>query len=312
MQTVLTDAERDLIERYSPSAQRVGLATILDNLINGQYEDPGQVAVNVLRVAANVADQETVVIGDDTFEIVQCQTDSGETSGTGLTNTTDPVALTFAAHGLGVGDLVLAESEIMKVLAVPDANTVVLKRGHSGTTAASHGDVALYTAAQVKGTGNIAVGLAATLTPAAGTDALIDVINSDGTQAVTAVDIGDNEVVIHADQVGAVALACTETLAGANNVWAAATMFGGGPVEQRSINIQKRVPTATEVALGNMHFMFDFAPTVLGVFVYVTATPGVAVAWAGGVTVTGNRVTLDNGGGTDWSASDTVLLIVAN
>lgn len=139
--------------------------------------------------------------------------------------------------------------------------------------------------------------------------AIAAAINASGTELVTAIDIDSaTEVLIHADAAGVVVLGCTETLAGAGNVWAAAAMYGGAAAGQGRIQSQSRVPNATEATLGNLHFEFDFTPVEIIVQVRVTAS-GVPVAWVGAVTITAGLVTLDNTGAVDWSANDTVTVI---
>lgn len=86
-------------------------------------------------------------------------------------------------------------------------------------------------------------------------------------------------------------------------------MYGGRPQIQRKYALQKRVPTATEVALGNLHLRFDFTPNYVQVFVAPTATPGALAIWDGAVTISGGLVTLDNSGGTDWAATDDVTVV---
>lgn len=202
----------------------------------GALKDPGRRAINVLRVASDVADEETVTIGDDVYEFDR------------------------------------ADDGVATVGAIPVT-------GHADDT------------------------------PAAATDALIDAINTLGSEAVETIDIGNNEILIVAEEVGAVVLACSETLAGANNAWGAAAMYGGAAPATKKLVAQTRVPTAQEVTLGNMHFVFPFAPTVMAVDVRVTAT-GVAKAWGGSIAVVDNRVTLTNGTDPDWAATDTVKLVV--
>jgi hypothetical protein len=75
------------------------------------------------------------------------------------------------------------------------------------------------------------------------------------------------------------------------------------------MSIDLRVPTAVEIAVGNMHFELNFTPVKVLVFVMVTATPGVAVAWDGAVTIDGHHVVIDNAGSTDWTASHTLQVI---
>lgn len=202
--------------------------------LGGLAVDPGRMAVNVLRIAANVADTETVTIGADVYEF---DTDSTVTPG------------------------------------------------------------------------NIPVDVSGSVLPADATDALIAAINTSGTEDVTAVDISDNEILLHGDTVGDVTLACAETMAGVNNEWAAAAMFGGADQTTRRCSVQRRVPTATEVALGQMHFMFDFTPAFVQALVAPTATPGALAAWDGGVTISGGRMTVDNAGAVDWAVTDDVVVL---
>ena len=54
-------------------------------------------------------------------------------------------------------------------------------------------------------------------------------------------------------------LACAETLAGANNVWAATALYGGADAFKGE-QLQGRVANASEVALGSMRFVFPFVP----------------------------------------------------
>ncbi len=203
---------------------------------SGILSDPGRRAVNVLRVASNVADEEVVVIGDDTYEFDRA----------------DDGVITVGA---------------------------IAVTGHADDT------------------------------PTAATDALIAAINASGTEAVEAIDIGNNEILIVALEVGEVELACTTDMGGANNAWGAAAMYGGAAPATKKLVAQTRVPTAQEVALGNMHFVFPFVPTVVAVEVRVTAT-GVVVAWGGSIAVVDNRVTLTNGTNPDWAETDTVKLVV--
>ncbi len=317
MQSALTTAQRAALDgAYDPGLRDAGLGAILAGLIASQFEDPGRRAINVLRLASNVAGAETLTIGTDVFEINIVNTDTNvNVSGGELATGTPAIsAMTIAAHALAAGDLIRVENEIMKVVGVISADKVTVRRGHSGTTIATHADATdIFKAGTPATAGRIEVGLVTTLTPTAASAALLAVLNSsEPTSPIGAVSISANELLIIADLVGDVTLACTETLAGSNNAWAASAMFGGRAAAQRRISIQRRVPTAVEVALGNLHFYFPFTPTVARANVVVTATPGVAKAWDGAVTITGNRVTLDNAGTTDWAATDTVELTVTD
>src|SRR5689334_13070943 len=116
--------------------------------------EAGRRFCNVLRLASNVADAETVTIGNEVYEI-----------------DTDPA-------------------------------TVV--------------------------TGNILVNCSGGVTPILVGASLVATINANTQQGIVAKAISANEILI-ATKIGVAgrALACSETLAGANNAWAAALMYGG-------------------------------------------------------------------------------------
>ncbi len=138
-------------------------------------------------------------------------------------------------------------------------------------------------------------------------DAVVDAINAlPRSRVIEARKISANEFILQGKNAGPLTIACTETLTGSNNAWAASAMYGGSRSGHRAMSILSRVPTSVEVAVGNMHFELTFTPSKVLVFVIVTATPGVAVAWDGTVTIDGKHVTIDNDGSTDWSASHTL------
>ncbi len=138
-------------------------------------------------------------------------------------------------------------------------------------------------------------------------DALLAAINGDAaTERVEGRKISANELLIAYHIVGERTIACTETLTGANNAWASATMYGGKIRKWRRMFVDTRVPNAVEVAVGNIHIELDFTPTIYKVHARITATPGIFKAWDGGVTISGKHVTIDNGGSVDWAETDTL------
>lgn len=161
--------------------------------------------------------------------------------------------------------------------------------------------------------GRIAVTGHADDTAANATDALIATINASGTENVKAIDLGTGLVgIVSAETPGGVisgpgsALATTETCT--NAAWDETTMAVGaaaGLVQQ-----VQRVPQSEEVTAGSMVFVFPFTVRTAFAVVRVTST-GVVKAWDGATTVSGNTVTLDNSGTTDWAATDTVLVFAA-
>ncbi len=140
------------------------------------------------------------------------------------------------------------------------------------------------------------------------TDALLAAINGATlpTELVEASKIGNNELLVRATAIGAMVLACAETLLGTNNGWANTTMFDGSTTVHRRMARSVRVPKAVEVALGNLHYELSFTPSFALVFVGPTATPFALKIFDGAITISGGHVTVDNAGSTDWAETDTV------
>ena len=200
-----------------------------------------------------------------------------------------------------------------------------------GATAVKGSASTMVASARVPGTAGNALTSAGTMThgswdaatfgttqagvdPTAGqsSDALIAAINAQANEVVSAFDISANEVLIVHHEIGVNALACTETLAGTNNAWASATMYGGVALADAIplVRMEARVPLAQEVTLDDMHFVFPFTPTKVLIDVRVTSG-GARKAWDGGYTITGRRVTLSNAGSTDWATTDTVTVLAS-
>ena len=279
----------------------------------GILRDPGRCAVNQLRVAADVVHEQTVTIGADVYEVEVVNTDSTDDTDNGDFDSEDsPLVVAdisvYTGLDLAVGDLIRIEDEILRVSDVT-GDAVTFLRGQSGTTIAAHADAQDIFVGDGVTAGRIAVGLVTTLTPTAFTPALTADINEHATEDVTAVEVSANEMLLHANAAGAVVLATTETLAGANNAWAAVAMYGGAAPATKKLVSQSRAPIAAEVTLGNMHFAFDFAPTVVSIWVRVAAT-GLVVAWGGTFAVDGNVLTLTNDVNPDWAATDLVTVTV--
>ena len=195
-------------------------------------------AMNVLRLASNVADAETITIGTEVYEI---------------------------------------------------------------DTAAAPGVITA---------GNIRVDCNAGVTPAIAAPAIVAAINANTKLGLTALAISVNEILVYANNDKApIGVACSKTLAGANNAWATAACYGGEASGVLGLRAAQRSPNAQEVAIGNMHFVFPF--TVGAVLVQVRTSTGAAKAWDGLLTTSGGRVTADNSGATDWAATDTVSVLAS-
>ena len=195
----------------------------------------GRPAMNVLRIAVNVADTETVTIGRDVYEF--------------------------------------------------DNNATITA-------------------------GRIRV-VTATLTPTVASAALAAAINASGTYGFQAFVISVNEVLLVSRVTGAKgAVACTETMGGSGNAWAAATMYAGSDDGASQQMLQSRIVNATEVTLTAAHFVFPF--TVAGAIAQITRS-GVVLAFNGAVTISGQRVTVGVGTTTfDFQAADVINVLAGS
>lgn len=263
--------------------------------------------VTTLRLASNVADQETLTLGSTVFEVHVLNTDTTANS-TVLDSTANlNVVETITAHGLAVGRILRCEAEFLKVVAVVDANKVELSRGYAGSTIASHADgTDIFKGAQAPAAGRVPLPTGATLTPTAFSALAVTGLNALNVDGITAVAISVNEVLLSREKNGA-ALAVAETLGGSNNAFDGAAFHGGVEPADGRFAVVTRVPTAQEVALDALHAVFPFTVKFARVTVRVTAD-GTAIAWDGAVTLSGTRVTVGNGGATDWTASHTVFI----
>lgn len=293
------------------------------NAVVDQSHSPGLAAFGTLRWSGAAVAGETVTIGNDVYRFAVVGTASGKTTANGELNNTDAFVpqVTMAAHGLKSGDAIMVGTEAMQVATVLDVNRFSVIRGISGTTIAAHADgVAINTEAS-PGAGSIAVVTSATLTAAVMIPALVADINdgrrssanvaaeATGTTAIHVYsalrDPRNGAQTITGGLVNAAAIATTETMT--NGAWDAATLGGGvNPGVEMTLAI---VPTAAEVTAGLIKRTFPFVPTVVLVRVFTTATQA-AVAWNGAATVSGNTLTIDNAGATDWSVNETLHVIV--
>jgi hypothetical protein len=318
--------------------KRANLAPDLGGQVDRIGFFQGQRAQNMLRVASNVVAGETVVIGPDTYIVVQIQTDTTKVTASGeWNNTNDPITVTITAHGLVAGDFLLVQSEMFKIISVVDADHLLLARARGGTSAATHADgQSIFKSAAPVAAGNIGVPLAATLTPAVFSPALAAEINNAASQTleiyrcsaksstiyprVTASSPSANVVNIFSkvspgsqpsQSLNNNTMACTETLGGANNAWSAANMFGGAVPSQKRYTTIKRTPTAVEVAIGTMYIPIEFPARVVSVQVITTAS-GLNKAWVGAIAIdnTNMFVSIDNSGATDWATTDDVYVYI--
>ena len=135
-------------------------------------------------------------------------------------------------------------------------------------------------------------------------DALVTAINGQyPTEGIVAVDNTD-EVVLYGDQPFTLA----ETLT--NGTVDPATAAGGNNyTEVHPVSIVERAPTAAEVTKGELKIVMA-APVEAATVVVKVTSSGAGKAWDGDTLVSGNTITIDNAGATDWAATDTVDVIV--
>jgi len=279
----------------------------------GGFSDPGARSTNLLRLASDVVDAQTVTIGADVYEFEAINTDSTDDTVDGnfntLNNSISILDWKYPNITIVVGTVIRIEDELLDCYEV-DGAFRRFHRAYAGTTKVVHADgLNVYIGDGFTG-GRIPVYLGADLTPPVFGPALLAAINDSGTEPVTAIIQSGQHILIISDEVGENALACSETLAGANNTWASATMVGGRDPALRQMSIVERVPTATEVTFGQLFFSFDFTPTIFLIFVAPTATPDANVAFDGTMTNVGDGSwILDKSGAVDWAATDTVTVI---
>lgn len=224
----------------------------------------------------------------------------------------DPASdVDFAALGSALGDPGTCAMNALRIAANVVAHETVTLVGaglYHGIT-----EVYEFTAdGTLTAPTNIPVDVSSGLTPTIATTKLVAAINASTNLGIFAEKISNNEVVVYKTAAGVDVTGCTETMTGSGNTWSAAAFYGGSALGSEKRNqSQSRVPTAQEVLTGTMHFIFPFQPKNPIVQVRVTSS-GVPTAWVGAAIPNGNRLTLDNTGGTDWAATDTVTVEVTD
>jgi hypothetical protein len=267
----------------------------------------------ILRVSGVTSDTETVTVGADVLEIDTLTTPVTPTLTVADTTST---LLTLTNHGLNANDVIKADTEIMKVLAVKDANTVKVVRGWAGTTPATHTNAAVTKSSVTAG--RIPLGVLST-SAANFISSFVHIVNNDGgtdkgINKLKAVAIGTTAVLLFGESSGALSLTTTETMA--NGAFDATSTSGGfNPSVQRYVAVA-RTATAAEVTEGKVYVPHGFSgnPSVWHVEVHTSA--GVRKAWDGAVTfvapsgsIPGYAI-VDNSGATDWAAGDSIHLIM--
>jgi len=159
--------------------------------------------------------------------------------------------------------------------------------------------------------GNLLVNVNGNLTPTLAGPIIVAAINTYNTQKLVAVQLATGVIGVYANEPnqGLPAIPCAETLAGANNAWDAAALYGGNVGVAPQTMLIQRAAVAAEVTEGNAYFFLPF--TVVSAIGFVRTAAGVSKAWDGAVSFTGNRVKLDNAGATDWAATDVLFCLAS-
>lgn len=308
---------------------------------------PGHPDTSRLVTSGVFVDRETVTVDGDVYEIVDLSTDSGDDILTFWNNTDVEITQTGITTGLlTVGQYVAVESEIAVVTNVITGatDTVSFYRGVAGTAVAAHatGTTAIETQSVTALTAGAITVPVTDVTQALGLDALAAIVGNESgrgpfsqeivsntfgnvisgfpkitSTAWTFINLDDVNGLLVSDVIGERGATLAE--AGANMAWDSTTTSGGSQPEVGRDVFISRVPTAAEVTAGIMYFKVPGGGPTLGVvanaaevFVYTTAT-GANVAWDGTVAIVDAAtgiISVNNGGLTDWAATDTVVLNV--
>ena len=159
--------------------------------------------------------------------------------------------------------------------------------------------------------GNIPVPVEGTLIDQV--NAIRDAMAEFSQQGLFGIVISQDELIVTftEDVVPGSELACSHTMEGADNQFAAEAMFGGAAPAVKRMTAIARVPTAVEVDLGRMHFLMEFTPSVVLVTVQATASGIINPAWKGEVSIGTGKVMVTNipdlSG--DFDVTDTVYIL---
>ncbi len=140
--------------------------------------------------------------------------------------------------------------------------------------------------------------------------AIVLAVNST-TSGMRASTGGANDILFVSSSGSGASVAMTETLAGANNAFAASASYGGSGKDSTLpiTDLIQRAALQAEVDLGAMRFPLNYTPVfAIGV---VRTSAGVFKPWDGACTISGNTVVCDISGSSDFAAGDLVTVIVS-
>lgn len=216
-----------------------------------------------------------------------------------------------------------AAADQLDILAAGNYPSIILRLAANvanGETITIHDKTYEFRSSGSPSAANVAVDVSGGLTPTVASAALVTAFNASKPDGIGkhlhAVALSVNEIAFiyclnGVDPNEAPSISASETLAGANNTIDSALGHGSHRGAQKAVIA--RVPTAQEVAIGNMRIFLPFTPVTAKVEVQTTST-NATVAWDGAITITAASgstpayVTLDNSGSVDWATTSTVRL----
>jgi hypothetical protein len=294
--------------------------TVTSGNVEVDIQGDGTRALSVLTLSGNAVADETVTIGSTVYTWKAEPSAAYEVDvGTDAATSIDNLYAAINASGTpgteyGTGTLehpdVSGTAEDATTLTVSADNDVAATVANALATTETMTNASWADTTLGGGTGASTPGVDATAGETS--DALIAAINANDNSVVGAIDISANEVLLYHKDIGSFSLATTETLAGSDNAFAAAAMYGGdvSPDGIDSVVVQSRVANAQEAALDTFHFYLPF--TASKVLLQVRETTGAVVAFDGTVVISGNRVTATGSGSTDIDATDIVTIIASD
>jgi hypothetical protein len=285
-----------------------GSAAVTAGRLSVNVSAGGVKASGTLTLTENAADTNTVTIGNKvyTFQTTLTNVANNVKIGASASASIDNlIAAITGGAGAGTNYAAATVAHTQVTAAVGDGDTMTVTALVNGTAANSYATTDTLAGSSAFGAAVLQNG--AQPTAEQFVDAFVAATNASATCPVSAVKIGAGEVLVYSRRLNQDS-ACTETLSGSNNAWAAAALYGGSKSSALKGAVPlKRIATSHEVALQTMHFVYGFEP--VGAIIQVRDTAGTIKAVDGALSITGNRITWASSGSTDLDADDIVCVL---
>ena len=269
---------------------------------------PGTMDYAILGITGNNSDQETITIGEDTYELHKITTDTAQDLSTELNNVNggEHVLGIPGSSVLGIGAVLRAQSEYLRVVQV-DKNSVRVERGAYGSTIATHADgTSLYEAAQAVGAGRLAIPFHTAnfaLAQRALFKQAVDWMKGKRwvRSPINVLDIASGAIIFTEPGLG---MSASETL---TNGTITADFIDGYRNATRTVLIWTKTITADDVTAGQVAFVAPFDVSEAVVDLYRSGRN--RDDYNGAITVSGSRyVVTDNTGSNDFAADDIIKI----